>query len=62
LSLTEAVTIALRERLQRIQRERDDNLVDRILAIGRDASAHIKDEYRHIDHSELLYDEGGLPR
>jgi antitoxin VapB len=61
-SLTEAVTIALEQRLQRIRRERGAGLAERILALGRDASKHIKDEYRHIDHAELLYDERGLPR
>jgi hypothetical protein len=44
-----------------------DPLTERILAIGRDAAKHIaakhiKEEYRHIDHAELLYDEHGLPK
>jgi hypothetical protein len=39
-----------------------DPLTELILAIGRDAAKHIKEEYRHIDHAELLYDEHGLPK
>jgi antitoxin VapB len=61
-SVTEAVTVALEERLERVRRERGACLADRLLAIGRDAAAHIKEEYRHVDHADLLYDERGLPR
>jgi antitoxin VapB len=61
-SLTEAVTVALEERLQRLRRESEAGLAERILAIGRDAAKHIKEEYRHVDHADLLYDERGLPR
>ena len=39
-----------------------DPLTELILAIGRDAAKHIKDEYRQIDHADLLYDERGLPK
>lgn len=61
-SMTEAVEIAVTERLARIRRERDSGLAERLLAIGRDAAAHIKEEYRTVDHADLLYDERGLPR
>jgi antitoxin VapB len=61
-SLTEAVTIALRERLERARRERDrDNFVERWLEIGRDTAARLG-PYRHIDHGDFLYDERGLPK
>lgn len=61
-SMTEAVTIAVSERLQRLRHGKEGSLADRLLAIGRDASKHIKEEYRHVDHAELLYDARGMPR
>lgn len=61
-SLTTAVTQAVRERLDRVGRERGQNLADRLLVIGRDCAAHLKKPYRTIDHGEMLYDERGLPK
>ena len=61
-SLTTAVTEAVRERLERVRREREGDLAERLLAIGRDCAAHVKAPYRTIDHGELLYDERGLPK
>jgi antitoxin VapB len=61
-SLTTAVTEAVRERLNRVRREQDVDLAERLLAIGRDCAAHLKEPFRTIDHDELLYDERGLPR
>jgi antitoxin VapB len=62
-SMTEAVTEALRERLDHVRRGRDGGgLAERLLAIGRDCATHLKEPYRSADHGELLYDERGLPR
>ncbi|MBI2316831.1 MAG: type II toxin-antitoxin system VapB family antitoxin [Betaproteobacteria bacterium] len=61
-NLTVAVTVAVRERLDRVRRQRGVDLVDRLRAIGRDCAAHLKEPYRSIDHGTLLYDERGLPR
>jgi antitoxin VapB len=61
-SMTEAVTIAVRERLERLRRERGVSLTEKLLAIGRDSAAHLREPYRSVDHGELLYDERGLPR
>lgn len=61
-SMTEAVTEAVRERLERIRREAGQSLAERLLAIGRDCAAHLKEPFRSADHGELLYDERGLPR
>jgi len=61
-SLTGAVTEALRERLERLRRERNGGLAERLLAIGKDCAAHLKEPYRSIDHGEYLYDERGMPR
>lgn len=61
-SVTEAVTVAVRERLERIRRKQAGSLSERLLTIGRDCAAHLREPYRSIDHAELLYDERGLPR
>ena len=61
-TLTGAVTQAVRERLERLQRERDGRLADRLLRIGRDCAARLKEPFRSADHADLLYDERGLPR
>ena len=62
-SMTEAVTEAVRERLERVRRDRDRaGLVERLLTIGRDCAAHMKEPYLSIDHGDLLYDEEGLPK
>lgn len=61
-SQTTAVTIALRERLDRLRATQEPRLAERLLAIGRDAAAHLSEPYRSIDHGTLLYDEHGLPR
>ncbi len=60
-SMTAAVTEAIRQRLNRVRVGRD-SLANRLLAIGRDCAAHLKEPYRSVDHAELLYDERGLPR
>ena len=61
-SVTEAVTKAVRERLDRVRQQQGMSLADQLLAIGEDCAAHLKEPYRSIDHAELLYDELGLPR
>ena len=60
--MTEAVTEAVRERLDRLRHGRSIGLADRLLAIGRDCAARLKEPYRSADHGDLLYDERGLPR
>jgi antitoxin VapB len=61
-SMTEAVTEALRERLAHLRHERGVALSDRLLQIGRDCAAHLKEPFRSVDHAQLLYDEKGLPK
>jgi antitoxin VapB len=58
---TTAVTIAVRERLERVRHLRDPGLADRLLAIGADAAGRLREPYRSADHGDLLYDERGLP-
>lgn len=61
-TMTSAVTIAVRERLDRIRRQSRGSLAETIMAIGRDCARRIGPEYRALDHDALLYDENGLPR
>jgi antitoxin VapB len=61
-SMTVAVTAAVRERLDRVRRERAVGLADRLLAIGKDCATRLKEPFRSADHGDLLYDERGLPR
>lgn len=61
-SMTEAVTKAVQERLERVQHARGTGLRERLLAIGKDCAAHLKEPFRSVDHGELLYDEKGLPK
>jgi antitoxin VapB len=61
-SMAEAVTKAVRERLERARQERGVKLSDRLLEIGKDCAARLKEPFRSIDHGHLLYDEKGLPQ
>ena len=61
-SLTMAVTESVRERLNRVRRERGGNLAERLMAIGKDCAGHLKKPFRTIDHGKMLYDERGLPK
>ena len=61
-SMTAAVTEAVRERLDRLRRERSTGLAEELLAIGRDCASRLKEPYRSADPADLLYDERGLPR
>lgn len=61
-SETVAVTRAVRERLDRVRRQQGVSLADRLVAIGKDCAAHLKEPYRSTDHADLLYDECSPPR
>lgn len=64
-TLTGAVTTALRERLERIDRDDQQRLqrrLDHLMAIAHDAGPRWKEPYRSKDHGQLLYDDLGLPR
>ncbi|MFC5993013.1 type II toxin-antitoxin system VapB family antitoxin [Pseudonocardia hispaniensis] len=63
-SLTQAVTEAVRERLERVRgnREHVRARADALLAIGQDTARRLAEPARSVDHGELLYDERGLPR
>ena len=59
-SLTETVTRALKERLERVEAPND--LARQLLDIGRDCAGRLSEPYRSVAHGDLLYDERGLPR
>jgi antitoxin VapB len=64
-SLTRAVTVALQERLQRVQNQDEIEIAARaalVRRIAEDAASRWRDEFRSADHGDLLYDEEGLPR
>ncbi len=61
-TVTEAVTVAVQERLERLRREREGGRAQHLLAIGCDCAAHLREPYRSMEHGDLLYDEHGLPR
>lgn len=61
-SQTAAVTVAVRERLERVLASRRRGLADQLLAIGRDVSPRLQEPFRSTEHGDLLYDESGLPR
>jgi antitoxin VapB len=60
--MTAAVTEAVRQRLDRVLRGDGVGLADRLMAIGKDCAARLKEPFRTVDHGDLLYDERGLPR
>lgn len=60
-TVTEAITTALRERLDRERRaRRREGMAERLMAIGRHAAALPVLDPRHPD--DMLYDETGLPK
>jgi antitoxin VapB len=61
-SMTAAVDKALRERLERVRKNKGGGLAERLLKIGRECAPLWKEPFRSLDHGELLYDEKGLPK
>lgn len=60
-TMTNAVTQALRERLERVRRRRKlEVTAAELLAIGRRCASSLKGPA--VDHGTLLYDKRGLPR
>ena len=58
-----AVTVALRDRLDRERRKRDAALLAQELhAIGRRCAALLAPGPAAVEHGNLLYDDRGLPR
>lgn len=61
-SLTEAVTTALRERLERERKARErEAKIERLLELGREIRAHMREPVSSEDHNDLYDPETGLP-
>ena len=58
---TTAVTVAVRERLDRVRHLHGAGMADRLLAIGADTAPRLREPFRSADHGALLYDQQGLP-
>ena len=62
-TMTGAITVALRERLERELRHSSvETRVKELDAIGKRCSSLLGDGPSAVDHGNLLYDENGLPR
>ncbi len=62
-TMTGAITVALRERLERERSERStESSVQRLLAIGRRCASMMGDGPSAVEHGDFLYDERGLPK
>jgi antitoxin VapB len=61
-NMTVAVSEAIQERLERVRGNTKEGLADRILQIGRECAAHLKEPYKSMDIDEFLYNEKGLPK
>ncbi|GAC1324685.1 MAG: type II toxin-antitoxin system VapB family antitoxin [Acidimicrobiales bacterium] len=64
-SVTQAVTVATRERLERLRLLAESDAgqrAQRMTEISRDAASLWVEPYRSAAHADLLYDDRGLPR
>ena len=62
-TMTGAITVALRERLEREKSQRDvETRVQQLLAIGRRSASTLGDGPSATSHGEFLYDQRGLPK
>ena len=62
-TMTGAITVALRERLERERHQHSvEERLRRIRAIAEQCAAELRAAGPPIDHAELLYDERGLPK
>ncbi|WP_284226710.1 type II toxin-antitoxin system VapB family antitoxin [Mycobacterium antarcticum] len=57
-SQSQAVAMAVNERLARLQQ---DDLAVRLLGIGHKTAQRMNSATEMLDHAELLYDDEGLP-
>jgi antitoxin VapB len=58
-SMTAAVTVAVRERLERVRSDFDPNEIHEIARQIRD---RLPADFFEIEHGDLLYDEDGMPK
>jgi antitoxin VapB len=61
-NMTEAITIAVRERLERTKHRKKKGVAERLMEIARETAPLIKEPWKSTPHGDLLYDEKGLPK
>ncbi len=62
-TMTGAITVALRERLEREKCRRDAAVrVEELLAIGKRCAKLLGPGPSAVEHGDLLYDDQGLPK
>ena len=62
-TMTGAVTVALKERLEREKHERSiEERALELYAIGQRCASLLRDGPSAVEHGDFLYDERGLPR
>ena len=62
-TMTGAITVALKERLERERRERSvEARVQELHAIGQRCAHLLRDGPSAVEHGDFLYDEHGLPK
>jgi len=61
-NMTEAVTKAVRERLERTKHAKKPGVAERLMEIGRQTAPLIPEWLKSTPHGDLLYDENGLPK
>ena len=62
-SMTEAITTAVRERLERVRvADSGSGMAERIHAIAVEMHARLPEDFFDVEHGDLLYDEDGLPK
>jgi hypothetical protein len=62
LQFAEFVKKAVQKGFDRLRNERHAELAERLLVIGKDCAAHLKEQSRLCDHGEFFYDKNGLPK
>ncbi len=61
-TMTGAITVALRERLERERRRRDsEELARELVSIGQRCASLLEPGPSSVEHGDVLYDERGLP-
>ena len=62
-TMTGAITVALKERLEREKRQRSvEARVQELHAIGQRCAHLLRDGPSAVEHGDFLYDEHGLPK
>lgn len=61
-NMTTAIRVAVQERIDRVEIEKQAGLADRLLAIGKAAAPLWREPFRSTEHGDLLYGEDGLPK